>query len=124
MRRRIYEAVVSSTIESELPLTEATFFILLSLAPAPKHGYAILKDVLELSEGRITLGTGTLYGALRRLLEQEWIERVDDPERDDSDRNRKAYSLTELGRRILRAESSRLQSLLRAAERRAVLESP
>jgi DNA-binding PadR family transcriptional regulator len=115
---------VSSTIESDLPLTEATFFILLSLAPAPKHGYAILKDVLELSEGRITLGTGTLYGALRRLLEQEWIERVDDPEPDDSDRNRKAYSLTELGRRILRAESSRLQSLLRAAQGRAVLESP
>lgn len=62
------------------PLTEATFFILLSLSSAPKHGYAIMKEVKELSKGQIVFSTGTLYGALKRLLEQGWIKRVSDPE--------------------------------------------
>jgi DNA-binding PadR family transcriptional regulator len=62
--------------EQNAPLTEATFFILLSLSPAPKHGYAIMKEVKALSNGRIVFSTGTLYGALRRLLEQGWIRRV------------------------------------------------
>jgi len=56
-----------------LPLTEATFFILLSLAPGAKHGYAILKEVPLLSQQRVTLSTGTLYGALKRLLTAGWI---------------------------------------------------
>ncbi len=53
--------------------------ILLSLAPGPKHGYAILKEVETLSDGRVKLSTGTLYGAIERLLDQDWIRRVDDP---------------------------------------------
>lgn len=60
----------------ELPLTETTFFILLSLSPKPKHGYAMMKDVESLSEGRIRLSTGTLYGAIKRLLEKGWIKRL------------------------------------------------
>ena len=66
--------------ESFLPLSEAVFFILLSLAPGPRHGYAILKEVATLSQERVNLSTGTLYGALKRMLEQNWIERVDDPQ--------------------------------------------
>jgi DNA-binding PadR family transcriptional regulator len=103
--------------ESTSPLTEATFFILLSLSPAPKHGYAIMKEVKMLSNERIVFSTGTLYGALRRLLEQGWIRRVNDPEPNPTDRERKAYTLTERGRKILDAEINRLKSLITTAER-------
>jgi DNA-binding PadR family transcriptional regulator len=100
------------------PLTEATFFILLSLSPAPKHGYAIMKEVKGLSNGRIVFSTGTLYGALRRLLEQGWIKRVTDPEPNPTDRERKAYTLTDKGRRIVNEETERLRSLLATAQQR------
>ncbi|MCK6539083.1 MAG: PadR family transcriptional regulator [Anaerolineales bacterium] len=100
------------------PLTEATFFILLSLSPAPKHGYAIMKEVKALSMGRINFSTGTLYGAIRRLLEQGWIKRVADPEPNPTDRERKAYTLTDKGRRVVDAEVERLRSLLSTAEQR------
>jgi DNA-binding PadR family transcriptional regulator len=105
------------------PLTEATFFILLSLSPSPKHGYAIMKEVKMLSKGRIIFSTGTLYGALRRLLEQGWIRRVADPEPNPTDRERKAYTLTERGRKVLDAEIERLKSLIKTAEQRTS-ESP
>jgi len=105
------------------PLTEATFFILLSLAPAPKHGYAIMKEVKELSNGRIKFSTGTLYGALRRLLEQGWIKRVVDPEPNPTDRERKAYTLTDKGRKVVNTETERLKSLLSMAKQRTS-ESP
>jgi DNA-binding PadR family transcriptional regulator len=104
--------------EPTSPLTEATFFILLSLSPAPKHGYAIMKEVKMLSKGRIVFSTGTLYGALRRLLEQGWIRRVNDPEPNPTDRERKAYALTERGRKVVHAEMERLRSILGTAEQR------
>jgi DNA-binding PadR family transcriptional regulator len=103
-----------------LPLTEPTLLILLSLAPGPKHGYAIMKEVELLSEGRVHLSTGTLYGALKRFLDEGWIARVDDPEPNDTDRVRKAYSLTDRGRHILRAEVDRLHKLLSVAKIRVV----
>jgi DNA-binding PadR family transcriptional regulator len=104
----------------DLPLTESTFFILLSLSPAPRHGYAIMKDVQALSEDRVRLSTGTLYGALKRLLDQGWVKRVDDPAPDDSQRERKAYTLTDHGRRVLKAEVARLEKLVNAAQLRVV----
>jgi DNA-binding PadR family transcriptional regulator len=70
-----------------------------------------------LSDNRIVLSTGTLYGALKRLLEQNWIERVDDPEPNDTERERKAYALTQVGRRILKAEVERFQKLIATARR-------
>jgi DNA-binding PadR family transcriptional regulator len=110
------------------PLTEATYLVLLSLVPAPKHGYAIMKDVQALSEGRVTLSTGTLYGVLKRLLEQEWIERVaesgDIPDPDDSPgRERKSYTLTRMGKLVLNAETNRLQSLVSVAHQRTAEEN-
>lgn len=107
-------------VQEDLPLTESTFYILLSLAPGPKHGYAIMKDVKTLSEGRVILSTGTLYGAIKRLLNQGWILRVDEPAEDDSSRERKAYVLTQRGRRILEAETARLGKLYQAAQLRVV----
>jgi DNA-binding PadR family transcriptional regulator len=105
-------------VESHLPLQEATFFILLSLAPGPAHGYAILQDVRALSNGRLRLSTGTLYGALKRLLEAGWIERFDEPGAVVSGRPRKAYRLTDLGRRLLEAETARMHRLVLAARSR------
>ena len=101
---------------NNLPLREPTFFILLSLSPGPKHGYSILKDVENLSEGRVKLSTGTLYGSIKRLLDQGWIRRVDDPIPNNTDRERKAYVLTEVGRRALNAEILRLKKLVALAQ--------
>jgi DNA-binding PadR family transcriptional regulator len=94
-----------------LPLTETSFFILLSLAISPKHGYAIIKEVEAMSDQRVILATGTLYSALRRMLDDGWIMRVNDISSDDGARERKLYRLTELGQRILQAETERLQKL-------------
>jgi DNA-binding PadR family transcriptional regulator len=104
--------------DENLPLSEAVFFILLSLLPGPKHGYAIMKDVEALSDSRVSLSTGTLYGALKRLLEGGWVQRVED-EQDDSGRERKAYSLTQLGKGILEAEAARMQSLVAMTQKRS-----
>jgi DNA-binding PadR family transcriptional regulator len=105
-------------LQDQLPLTEATFFILVSLAPGPQHGYAILKEVAALSDGRVMLSTGTLYGALKRLLDGGWLERFEEPEAEENGRERKAYRLTSLGRRILQAETQRLRTLAGVAELR------
>ncbi|MGD8404202.1 MAG: helix-turn-helix transcriptional regulator [Anaerolineales bacterium] len=104
--------------EENLPLSEAVFFILLSLLPGPKHGYAIMKDVEDLSDSRVNLSTGTLYGALKRLLKAGWVQRVED-EGDESGRERKDYSLTQLGRGILQAEKDRMQSLVMLTQKRS-----
>jgi DNA-binding PadR family transcriptional regulator len=108
------------------PLREPTLFILLALSRGRKHGYAILKDVETLSEGRVVLSTGTLYGALARLLQQGVIQKsTDDSEKDLSDsrtradnvdaRERKYYELTEFGRRILDVEINRMRTILTTA---------
>jgi DNA-binding PadR family transcriptional regulator len=95
-------------ILESLPLTEPVLLILLSLAEQPRHGYSILKDVEQMSDGRVLLSTGTLYGALRRLLDDRWIERL---EEKDSSRGRQAYRLTSRGRKNLQFEVSRLKHL-------------
>ncbi|MBI4731552.1 MAG: helix-turn-helix transcriptional regulator [Chloroflexi bacterium] len=101
-----------------IPLSETTFYILVSLAPSPKHGYAIAKEVQALSENRVILSVSTLYTTLKRLLEDDWIARVgEDPEPDDSGRPRKTYALTERGQRILAAEKVRLCSLLAVVQK-------
>jgi len=98
------------------PLTEPVLLILLSLSEHPRHGYSILKDVEEVSAGRVVLSTGTLYGALRRLLDDGWIERF---EENDTTRGRQAYRLSAKGRRNLQTEVSRLKQLTRVASLRA-----
>jgi len=117
-------------VQSQLPLTEATYFILLSLASGPRHGYAIMKDVRLLSHGRVALSTGTLYTALKRQLDSGWIHRADDTPGsnggsvESGGRQRKAYSLTPLGRHILQAEVQRLEGLVNAAQYRPLSRIP
>lgn len=101
--------------EQNLPLGEATFFILLSLMPAPRHGYSIMKEVELLSNGRLQLSTGTLYGALKRMLEQAWIERYEAADNNENGRIRKTYRLTELGQKVLDAEIDRMDALVATA---------
>lgn len=96
------------------PLSEQAFLILLSLASGPCHGYAIAKDVNQLSSGRVKLGTGTLYGALKRLEDMGWIRREEEGDETDG-RGRKSYALTWLGKRVLQGEFQRLDGLVKAA---------
>ena len=97
------------------PLTEPVLLILTSLAGQPRHGYALMRDIEHLSDGRVRLSTGTLYGALRRLLEDSWIERF---EQQDTSREKQAYRLTRIGRRQLELELDRMRQLTRAASSR------
>ena len=108
--------------ESFLPVTPATFHILLALADGDLHGYAIMQDVAQRSDGAVRLGPGTLYGALKRLLESRLVEESGeraDPERGDE--RRRYYRLTPLGLAVARAEARRLDAILRAARRKKLI---
>jgi DNA-binding PadR family transcriptional regulator len=96
-------------------LTEPVFLILVSLAGEARHGYAILKDVETLSNQRIRMSTGTLYGALRRMLEDGWIEYFQEA---DAPRGRQAYRLATPGRTVLNGEVDRMKLLARVASTR------
>jgi DNA-binding PadR family transcriptional regulator len=97
------------------PLTEPTFFILLTLVPGARHGYAIMQEVAELSDRRVVLSTGTLYTALKRLLDDGWIEQIEEV---DAPRGRKTYRLTAGGRTAVHEETTRLSALSTLAQRR------
>ncbi|MBR2548710.1 MAG: helix-turn-helix transcriptional regulator [Clostridiales bacterium] len=91
----------------QLALTEAVFYILLSLQK-PLHGYGIIQNVEELSHGRVKLAAGTLYGALNSLVEKGWIDAL--PENPES--RKKEYVITESGRTVLKEELARLSELV------------
>ena len=93
-------------------LSEPVLLVLLSLAEQPRHGYSILKDVESMSGSGVLLSTGTLYGALQRLLDHGWIERV---EEDNAPRDRRTYRLTSRGRRNLQMEIARMRHLTKVA---------
>lgn len=88
-------------------LTEAVYYILLSLY-TPMHGYAIMQNINSLSNGRLNLGAGTLYGAINVLLEKQWIEKT-----GDHSARKKEYSITALGKCMVEAEVLRLEELLK-----------
>ena len=95
-----------------LALTEATYYILLSLV-SPRHGYGIMQMTEELSGGRVHLAAGTLYGALNALCTKGWIIQL--PSEDES--RRKEYRLTEKGLQVLKTEVARLRELADNGER-------
>jgi DNA-binding PadR family transcriptional regulator len=100
--------------ETFLPLKPHWFHVLLSLADQEQHGYGIMQEVLDRTSGKVRLWPATLYGTLKRLLEENLIEESDErpaPELDDA--RRRYYGLTTLGRRVLAAESGRLEELVR-----------
>jgi len=110
------------TPQSHLPLAPATFEILLTLVDGERHGHAIMKEVTTRTEGAVRLGPGTLYGALKRLLEaglvEEGGERAD-PELGDD--RRRYYRLTKFGLRVARMEARRLDAMVRAARRKKLI---
>jgi DNA-binding PadR family transcriptional regulator len=100
--------------ERFLPLKTHWFHVLLSLADQDQHGYGIMQEVLERTGGKVRLWPATLYGTLKRLMEEDLIEESAQrpaPELDDA--RRRYYRLTGLGRRVLAAESQRLEELVR-----------
>jgi DNA-binding PadR family transcriptional regulator len=100
--------------ESFLPLKPHWFHVLLSLADQEQHGYDIMQEVLERTDGKVRLWPATLYGTLKRLIDEELIEESEErpaPELDDA--RRRYYRLTRFGRRVLAAESERLEDLVR-----------
>jgi DNA-binding PadR family transcriptional regulator len=100
--------------ESFLPLKPHWFHVLLSLSGAPQHGYGIMQEVLDRTEGKVRLWPATLYGTLKRLGDDGLIEESDQrPAAEQDDARRRYYGLTPLGRRVLAAESARLEDLVR-----------
>jgi len=93
-------------------LTEAVFYILLALY-TPMHGYRIMQTVRELSDGRVDLGAGTLYGAINTLVEKKWITPVE----GEQDSRKKEYAITDLGKSTVSAEIKRLEGLLATGKR-------
>jgi DNA-binding PadR family transcriptional regulator len=105
--------------DSFLPLPASAMHILVALADGEKHGYAIRRDIETLSDGVVRMGSGTLYGSIKRMLDQGLIEEADErPDPAVDDQRRRYYRLTALGRRVGAAEHQRLDRLLSAAQAR------
>lgn len=102
-----------------LPLTPAVFYILFALGEGEKHGYAIMKEVDDISGGQFTMGPGTLYTTIQRLLELGLIEETSTS--SESGRRRRSYRLSRRGRQIIEAELTRMESLVRSAQRRKLV---
>lgn len=98
----------------------AEFRILLALSDGPKHGHAIRSDVLERTGGRVDLGPGTLYGAIKRLDRRGWIAEVEGPEDGPDDGRRRYYRITREGEAAARTEIARLEELLDTARAKAL----
>ncbi len=108
-----------------LPLTPAALNVLLALADGERHGYGIMLEVRERTGGRVRLGPGTLYGAIKRLKEGGVIEEAGErPDPGEDDERRRYYRLTGLGGQVLAAEVERLDSLVRAARRKGAFPAP
>jgi DNA-binding PadR family transcriptional regulator len=110
------------TVESKLPLTPATFQILMALVADERHGYAIMKEVEKSSGGTVRLGPGTLYGSLKRLLEDGLVDECGeraDPEMGDE--RRRYYRVTKFGLAVTRAEARRMESVVRSARAKKLI---
>jgi DNA-binding PadR family transcriptional regulator len=109
-------------LEPAGPLPTATFHILLALVDGERHGYAIMKEVADTTDGAVKIGAGTLYGALKRMRDAGWIEELDersDPELGDD--RRRYYQLTRNGLAVVRAEARRLGQMVLAAQAKKLI---
>jgi DNA-binding PadR family transcriptional regulator len=110
--------------DSLLPLTEPEFHILLALAECQRHGYGIIVAVEEATAGEVRLRTGTVYGAVRRMVDEGLIQDVDAPADVPNEERRRYYRLTSFGRAVARAEAHRIDELTQLARDRGLLGSP
>lgn len=102
-------------------LHKDTFEILVALAEGERHGYAILQDIAARTDGKVKLSPSTLYSAIRRLLEEGWIEELDERPSDNNDERRRYYRLTAEGRKVAVTEAKRLERLLADARAAGLL---
>jgi DNA-binding PadR family transcriptional regulator len=107
--------------DTHLPLTPVQFHILAALVDEPRHGYAIMQEARMRSEGRVRLGAGTLYTALRRLLEEDLVREVEETSDDPGSARRRYYELTPFGTTVLRADARRLEQLVSYARSKRIL---
>jgi DNA-binding PadR family transcriptional regulator len=108
--------------EDFLPLTPAMFHILLALADRERHGYEIMREVDERTEGKVRIGPGTLYGSIKRMLQSGWIEELDErPDPEDDDERRRYYRLSDFGYQVAVAEAERLDKLVKSARMKKLL---
>ena len=103
------------------PLPTAAFHILISLADEDLHGYAIMRRVEEQTCGRMRLGPGTLYSSIQALLEEGFIEEVDETGEQPGHERRRCYHITQAGRKLAQSEADRLADLLRLARSKKIL---
>jgi DNA-binding PadR family transcriptional regulator len=107
---------------SFLPLSPLAFQVLLSLAGESRHGYALIADIADRTNGLVTLRTGTMYLLLRRMVKSGLIDETDDrPRPAEDDERRRYYAMTPLGRAVASAEARRLDAIVRQARDRHVL---
>jgi DNA-binding PadR family transcriptional regulator len=110
------------TPESFLPLHRDTFHVLVSLADRDRHGYSVMQDVAERTNGALRLSPSSLYSSIKRLLEQGLIKELSTrPDAEHDDERRRYYALTPLGRRVAMAEARRLEQLLADARATGLL---
>jgi DNA-binding PadR family transcriptional regulator len=118
-------ATTATDPEKLLPLTPAVFHVLLALVGGEQHGYAIMQEVAETTEGQIKMGPGTLYGTIKRLLAARLIEESDerpDPALDDE--RRRYYRLTGVGEQVVQAEARRYAGIVEMARGKRLLGRP
>jgi DNA-binding PadR family transcriptional regulator len=114
---------ITPEIEQILPLTPTVFHILLALADQDRHGYGIMQEVTMMTQNRVRMGPGTLYGSIKRMLKANLIEESDerpDPALDDE--RRRYYRLTDFGRQVLAAEARRLSILIDVAQTKRIFD--
>lgn len=100
---------------SFLPLPQAQFHVLVALTSGERHGYAIMQDVEASSDGTVRMGPATLYGTLKKLVDQGLAEELTRRPADDHDKRRRYYRLTGLGQRVCASEADRLAGLVKIA---------
>ena len=111
--------------ETLLPLTPAVFHILLALVGCDRHGYSIMQEVRLYTEGKLRLGPGTLYRSIKQMLAEGLIIELDErPDPAIDDQRRRYYRLTDFGQHVLKAETERLEHVLKVARARQLLLGP
>jgi DNA-binding PadR family transcriptional regulator len=119
------QAKVDRDPESMLPLSPSVFHILLALVDGDLHGYGIMQEVDEHTEGQIKLGPGTLYGAIKRLLSDRLIVETDErPDAELDDERRRYYRLTDFGQKVLKAEVRRISRMVSVAQSKRLIPKP
>ncbi|GCF11939.1 PadR family transcriptional regulator [Dictyobacter arantiisoli] len=111
--------------EALLPLTPAVFHILLALADQERHGYGIMQEITQRTDGKVRMGPGTLYGSIKRMLADGLLEESGErPDTTLDHERRRYYRLTGFGQRVVRLEAARLAQLVTVAQSKKLLSGP